>query len=157
MNSKYYKKFDEDYIEFYDSKTDKRTLELVYMDGKIYLIRIYLDDIDKEIKNKILLFNKKLSEVFLCYEKHFQRNGKEVIEEYLNDELGTYYETEHLKNSKITKGFSASGDMFFREIIEYDKEGNEISEESLVYNDDGTKTEHKIDLTKMDRETFFNM
>ena len=158
-NSKYYKKSEDDRVEFFDSETDTKTMEWLYEDGEIFQIRIFLNDPDKTVKNKMLIFNKRpfIRRVVNSHERHFQRDGKDVVEYYSEDELWMYSETERKGQLEICKCYGDDGEMFSREIIEYDKDGNEISEESLVYNADGTKTEHKIDLTKMDRETFFNM
>jgi len=83
---------------------------------------------------------------FLTYEKHFYRNGKKILEYYIDHKLTCFFETVTTSDYKITEGFSSEGEMFTREKIEYNSQGKPITEERLIYNADGTTTNEKFDL-----------
>jgi len=132
-------------LSFLDSK-NKEKIEFFYDDGKISQIRFLLEDSNSQIVNKKLIISKTHFKDFatLFYEKHFFKNDKKIIEYYSNDEMESFFEIEKTSEYRISKGFSSKGKMFCKEKIEYNKQGKAITEEQLIYNADGTKTDYKI-------------
>jgi hypothetical protein len=102
-------------------------------------IRIHLDDDDPEVTNKTLIINKGVfnKPVFLSYEKHCIRNGKEVIEYYEDDVLISYYETIKVNKIHTVEGFGPDGTLFSREIKYFDN-SNHYKSDIMIHNADGT-------------------
>jgi len=76
----------------------------------------------------------------LSYERHFERDGKSVVEYYTDDELWMYDETaEEDKNIFTTRVYDPSGDLFA--LTKYQiSDGYKITLEDWVINEEGTKT-----------------
>jgi len=107
--------------------------------NKVNQIRIQLEDDDPQIKNKILIISKGvfLNPVILSYEKHFIRNGKEVVEYYEDDVLDSYFESNKEDNIQIIEGFGSDGTLFSREIKHFNK-SKHFKSDIMIHNADGT-------------------
>jgi len=126
-------------------KPDKQYM-IFYDDGKPTQLRIFLGDSDPLVKNKMLIFSKVHFKVpiHLSYERHFERDGKKVVEYYTDDELWMYDETdEEEKNMFKTRVYDSSSDLFG--LTKYQiSDGYKITLEDWVINEEGTKTEGYI-------------
>lgn len=133
--------FEERVIEIYcDANTDEKIWEIYYEDGVVTQMRIHLDDDDKSLKNKTLIISKThfKENVHLSYERHFIRNGRDVVEEFTNDEMSFYFETERVDNFEICCGFSPEGQLFSVTKTEFDQSGKPIQLDDYVHCDDGS-------------------
>ena len=134
------------FTHFCDSSNNK-IIEIQHENGKLKHMWIHLQDSDKKIKNKTLVFSIDSAftrlNVYLLFEKHFIRNGKKVIEEYTNDELIAYFEEEKTKQFKTTIGYNKDGKMFHKEVYEYNEQGKALSFEETVTSIDGDDYYHK--------------
>ena len=102
-------------------------------------IRIHLSDKDPQIFKKILILDSKgrfNTPVLLTYEKHFQSDGKDVVEHYTNDEREMYFTKESRDKQSVTEGFGDCGTIFFREIKSLDSNNREVVEEWVWDKDD---------------------
>lgn len=126
-------------------KNGKKSYQIFYDNKVPTQIRFYLEDSDKKIKNKMLIFTTRhfKDKISLHYEKHFSRKGKKIIETYVNDELEAFYEITTDDFTKTTEAYTSKSVLFSREIIEYDITGKPISEKQLILNMDGTKLEYE--------------
>jgi hypothetical protein len=100
--------------------------------------RFHLEDDDPEVKNKMLIISRGYftMPVQLFYDRHYKRGNKTVVENYLNDELTMYFETEAIKYFYVTKGYGADGGLFTIKKFEIEN-GHEVRERVIVYNSEG--------------------
>ncbi len=115
-------------------------MELYYEDGVVTQMRIHLADADETVKNKTLIISKThfKENVHLSYERHFTRNEREVVEEYSNDEMAFYFETERKDGFEICTGFYPDGSLFFVEKTSYNSLGKAISRDNYIHCENGT-------------------
>jgi len=141
------KALENNFLSFIKSE-NKENIEFFYDDGAITQIRLYLKDSNPQIRNKKLIISKSHFKDFvtLFHERHFNQDDKKIVEYYSNNVMDSYFVTEKTTDCKITRGFSPDGKMFSREKIEFNNQGKPITEEQLIYNADGTKTNYKINL-----------
>jgi hypothetical protein len=135
------------FLSFIGSE-NKDNVEFFHDDGEITQIRFNLTESNPQILNKKLIISKSHFKNFvtLFHERHFNKNGRKIIEYFSDNVLDFYFVTEKTMDYRITEGFSPDGKMFSREKIEFDNQGKPITEEQLIYNADGTKTDYRINL-----------
>jgi hypothetical protein len=85
---------------------------------------MYLDDEDKTILNKSLVFDElrfKEHKFHLTYERNYVKDGEIYNEYYFNDELDTYSITRRTNKKKVILLYSKEGVMFETTKIYYNR------------------------------------
>jgi hypothetical protein len=99
---------------------------------------------DKTVKNIKGYINSPtlIPKSVLFYEKHFERNNKQVIEYYSNHELDSYFETIKSKSFTITRGFSNDHVLFHTEVLYLRQNGKPYMCYNEVLNISGLLEKH---------------
>lgn len=133
-----------DWHTYLDSK-NKEVLNLFFENNDLKQLQIILVDENPQIKNKTLIIKPKQKNnvISSSHEKHFRREGKEIIEYYYDDILDHYAEIVRLDNIKKIECFGQNGKFISRIIIEYDNNGKPIKEKQHIKNLDGSVLEYE--------------
>ena len=117
-------------------------LKLFFQEGIVTQVRVYLEDDNPEVSEKVLIISNTHFKSFkhISLKKKYRENGAEITEYYIDNILQSRFITKKSLLKKEVLGIGLNEKIFYKEIECYDKSGDIVNRHATVYNADGTLT-----------------